>query len=351
MTTHFGFTREWSAIPERSLVFFKRKKRARILTFALLSCLVVLFFYFCGSGFIHIPFLDVLKIMFKQTNENQLWHDVVFNIRLPRILGSMMIGGILAGCGILFQAILLNPLASPYTLGISSGAAFGGSLALYLGFQNPVFSAFLWSIVSLMVVILLGGPHKILHPTRLILSGVIVSSIFSAGVSFLKYLFNEEVSSILFWLMGSLVGVTWKDIILLTPFSVVLFVMFSFISDALNILCLGDDQALQLGLNTFLMRVFTLIISSLAIAAAVSVGGVIGFVGLIVPHLFRILISPDHRLLLPISIIGGALLLLLADNIVRAFLQLEIPVGVITTLLGGPFFCFLLIKSEGKKHQ
>ncbi|HAX97773.1 MAG TPA: iron ABC transporter permease, partial [Candidatus Atribacteria bacterium] len=116
------------------------------------------------------------------------------------------------------------------------------------------------------------------------------------------------------------------------------------------ILCLGDDQALQLGLNPVFIRLFTLVISSFAIAAAVSIGGVIGFVGLIVPHLFRILIGPDHRLLLPISIIGGALLLLVADNIVRAFFQLEIPVGVITTLLGGPFFCFLLVKSEGQKY-
>jgi iron complex transport system permease protein len=126
--------------------------------------------------------------------------------------------------------------------------------------------------------------------------------------------------------------------------------MLGLVSNALNILCLGDDQALQLGLNPFFIRLFTLVISSFAIAAAVSVGGVIGFVGLIVPHLFRILIGPDHRLLLPISIIGGALLLLVADNIIRAFFQLEIPVGVITTLLGGPFFCFLLVKSEGQKY-
>ncbi|HAX97774.1 MAG TPA: hypothetical protein DCY12_02460, partial [Candidatus Atribacteria bacterium] len=189
MMTHFGFTRERLEIADSSRVFFERKKRARILTFILLDGLAVLFFFFCGSGFIHIPFLDVLAIMFKQTSENQLWQDVVFNIRLPRILGSMLIGGILAGCGTLFQAVLLNPLASPFTLGISSGAAFGGSLALYLGFQNPVFLAFFWGLVSLMIVILLGGTRKTLHPTRLILSGVIVSSIFSAGISFLKYLF------------------------------------------------------------------------------------------------------------------------------------------------------------------
>lgn len=350
MMTHFGFIRERLVISDRSLLFFERKKRARILTLILLSCLVLLFFYFCGSGFIHIPFLKVLKIIFKQADENQLWHDVVFNIRLPRILGSMLIGGILAGSGTLFQAVLLNPLASPYTLGISSGAAFGGSLALYLGFQNPVFLAFFWGLVSLTMVILLGGTRNTLNPTRLILSGVIVSSIFSAGISFLKYLFKEEVSSILFWIMGSLVGLTWQNILLLLPFSVILFILLCLVSDALNILCLGDDQALQLGINPFIIRLFTLIISSFSIAAAVSVGGVIGFVGLIIPHLFRILIGPDHRQLLPISIIGGALLLLVADNVVRSFLQLEIPVGVITTLLGGPFFCFLLVKSEAQKY-
>jgi iron complex transport system permease protein len=351
MITQCGFTREGSAIPDPSRVFFERKKRAGILIFILLSGLVVLFFFFCGSGFIHIPFLDVLTIMFSRTSENQLWQDVVFNIRLPRILGSMLIGGILAGCGTLFQAVLLNPLASPFTLGISSGAAFGGALALYLGFQNPVFLAFFWGLASLMIVILLGGTRKTLHPTRLILSGVIVSSIFSAGISFLKYLFKEEVSSVLFWIMGSLVGLTWQNITLLLPFSVILFIMLGLVSDSLNILCLGDDQALQLGLNPVFIRLFALIISSFAIAAAVSIGGVIGFVGLIVPHLFRIVIGPDHRLLLPISIIGGALLLLVADNIVRAFFQLEIPVGVITTLLGGPFFCILLVKSEGQKYQ
>jgi len=350
MIADFCSNKERSRYPDRSLLFFERKRKARILILVLLVGLTHLFFVFCGSGFIKIPFVDVLKIMFGQPINNSVWRDVVFDIRLPRILGSLMIGGILAGCGVLFQAVLLNPLASPYTLGISSGSAFGGVLALYLGFQNPVFLAFLWGLVSLMVVILLGGPHKMLHPTRLILSGVIVSSIFSAGTSFLKYLFKEEVSGVLFWLMGSLVGITWQDIILLLPFCVVLFFMFALVGDALNVLCLGDDQALQLGLNPFLIRISVLVVSSLAIAAAVSVGGVIGFVGLIVPHLFRILIGPDHRLLLPISVIGGAVLLLVADNVVRAFFQLEIPVGVITTLLGGPFFCFLLVKSEGQKQ-
>jgi iron complex transport system permease protein len=146
MMTHCGFTRVRSAIPDRTRVFFERKKRAGILIFILLSGLVVLFFFFCGSGFIQIPFLDVLTIMFNRTSENQIWQDVVFNIRLPRILGSMLIGGILAGCGTLFQAVLLNPLASPFTLGISSGAAFGGSLASFIsiflgsGFFNDCYS-------------------------------------------------------------------------------------------------------------------------------------------------------------------------------------------------------------------
>jgi iron complex transport system permease protein len=313
-----------------------------------------------GMGFLSISPGEVLEIfyakMFGLTTDgiNPTYPFVVMEVRLPRILTAALVGGGLAVAGAVFQAILLNPLADPYTLGISSGAAFGASLAIILTifgiavpvwFSIPVF-AFLGAMATLIGVFSLASTDNRLSSNSLILSGVIIASILSAGIGFIKYLADEQVSIIIFWLMGSFVGRSWADVA--TTFVVIipgLFFMLYYARD-LNIMALGERTADTLGVETARVKKQLLVCASLITAVAVSVSGIIGFVGLIIPHLLRMILGPDNRLLLPACFLGGAILLLGADTITRAWLPSEIPIGVLTSLIGGPFFCYIFRKKQ-----
>ena len=256
--------------------------------------------------------------------------------------------------GAVFQGILLNPLADPYTLGVSSGAAFGASLALVLGILGitvstlisvPLF-AFLGAMATLIAVFALAAPDGRLSSNTLILSGVIVAAILSAGIGFIKYLADEQVGVIIFWLMGSFVGKTWHDVGLTAVFVLPgLLVMLYFAKD-LNIMALGGRTADTLGVDSRRVKKILLVCASLITAICVSVSGIIGFVGLIVPHLLRLILGPDNRLLIPACFFGGAILLLTADTITRAWLPTELPIGVLTSLIGGPFFCYIFRKKQ-----
>jgi iron complex transport system permease protein len=274
----------------------------------------------------------------------------LLDVRLPRLMTAMVSGAALGLSGAVYQGLLLNPLADPYTLGVSSGAAFGASLVLMAAMVapesayaiSPIFpaiGAFVSSGLTLALVIALASDaDKRLSPASLILSGVILSAILSAGLSFIKYLAGDQVSSIVFWLLGSFQARTWTDFLLVLAFFVPSFLVCLASATDLNIMTLGFKSAETLGVNTRRVRLSLLATASLAASASVAVAGIIGFVGLIVPHLVRLLTGPDHRSLLPLSTLAGALLLLAADTTVRAFLPGEIPVGVLTALLAGPAF-------------
>ncbi|MCI5151343.1 MAG: iron ABC transporter permease, partial [Candidatus Electrothrix sp. MAN1_4] len=281
---------------------------------------------------------------------------VVMDVRLPRILAAVLVGGMLALCGTVFQAILLNPLADPYTLGISSGAAFGASLVIVLQvigltlpstFSVPIF-AFLGSIGTLFTVLALASEDRRLSSTSLILSGVIVAAILSAAIGFLKFIADEQVGIIIFWLMGSLSGISQQNILLLLPTILIGMTVSLFYSRDLNIMATGERAAITLGINTVRLRWVLLITCSLMTALCVAVSGIIGFVGLIVPHLLRHLLGPDNRQLIILSALGGGLLLLVADTITRAVLPAEVPIGVLTALIGGPFFAYIFKKRQQK---
>jgi iron complex transport system permease protein len=271
-------------------------------------------------------------------------------VRLPRLMTALISGAALGLSGAVYQGLLLNPLADPYTLGVSSGAAFGASLVLMaamfmppevisFGPLYPAIGAFVFSSLTLLLVIALASDaDRRLSPTSLILSGVILSAILSAGLSFIKYLAGEQVSSIIFWLLGSFQAQTWANFGIVAGFFVPAFLICQASATDLNVMTLGFKSAETLGVNTRRVRLTLLAAASLAASASVAVAGIIGFVGLIVPHLCRLLTGPDHRSLLPLSALGGALLLLAADTAVRAFLPGEIPVGVLTALLAGPAF-------------
>ena len=310
-------------------------------------------------GYMKVPAADVLQVIVQRLSGTDTGLDpvttaVVADVRLPRILAAVLVGGVLAVCGTVFQAILLNPLADPYTLGISSGAAFGASLVIVLqvfglalpsGLSIPLF-AFLGSLGTLFGVLALASGDRRLSSTSLILSGVIVAAILSAAIGFLKFLADEQVGIIIFWLMGSLSGVSWQNILVLTPVALTGLAVCLLYSRDLNIMATGERAAATLGVNTVRLRWILLIVCSLMTAICVSVSGIIGFVGLIVPHLLRHLIGPDNRWLIGLSFLGGGLLLLFADTLTRAVLPSEVPIGVLTALIGGPFFCIIFKKRQ-----
>lgn len=312
-------------------------------------------------GFLQVSIPDVFTIIWTKLlgQENPAHLDpvaatVVADVRMPRILASVLVGGLLGVSGAIFQAILLNPLADSYTLGISTGAAFGASMVIVLqifglnlpaGASIPVF-AFLGGVATLAVVLYLAAGDRSLSSTSLILAGVIVSAILSAAIGFLKFLADEQVGLIIFWLMGSLAGASWNSITLLLPTALVGAMVAIYYSRDLNIMATGDRAATSLGINTVRLRTILLTISTLMTALAVSVSGIIGFVGLIVPHMLRHMVGPDNRLLVPLSFFTGGLLLLIADTLTRAILPVEVPIGVLTALLGGPFFCILFKRRQ-----
>ncbi len=293
---------------------FAAPRTARWITAGLAVLLVMALVAAAGLGYIRLPFAAVAKILaaraFDQpawiAHYEPVWSVVVTDVRLPRILSSVLVGAGLSLCGVVFQGILLNPLADPYTLGVSAGAAFGASVALLLNisllgaFSVPLF-AFLGATATLFLVIWLSSYGNGLSSTNLILSGIIVAAILSAGLSFIKYVADEQVSVIIFWLMGSFAARTWSDVVLVA-------------------------------------------------AVCVAISGIIGFVGLLVPHLMRMLVGADNRGLLPASLLAGALLLLAADTLTRAVLPQEIPIGVLTALVGGPFFCWVFRQRQKEQR-
>jgi iron complex transport system permease protein len=312
-----------------------------------------------GMGYVRVSFLDTGRILLShlpgmaglREGIAELQQVVVTDVRLPRILTAALVGAGLAVCGAVFQGILRNPLADPYTLGVSAGAAFGASIALLfpLGLPNvyavPLL-AFLGGAGTLVFVIYLSASGGGISSNNLILSGIIVAAILSAGISFLKYVADEQVSVIIFWLMGSFASRTWADVALTLVSVTAGFAIFLFFARDLNLMSLGSRTAASLGVETGRTLLILLIVASLVTAVCVSVSGIIGFVGLLVPHMMRGLTGPDNRRLLPVALLAGAILLLVADTVTRAVLPVEVPIGVLTALIGGPFFCYIFRKRQ-----
>jgi iron complex transport system permease protein len=345
---------------------FKKKERQRLWVIVLLAVLlVVACLYFIGLGVVKIPPAEIVRIICTSlsagsaTSEvmDDVHQAVLMDIRLPRIIVAVLVGAGLGAAGAVFQGLLMNPLADPYTLGVSTGAAFGATLAIFFGLYLPgdlaslsiSLLALAGALLALAVVYGLALADGVLAVTNLILSGVIVSAILSAAISFIKSLAGENVGSIVFWLMGSFASRSWHHVYLCLPAVLVGIAVCCYFADDLNVLSLGTKQARQLGVNDGQVTTILLVASSMMTAVCVSVSGVIGFVGLIVPHLMRMLVGSDHRILLPASALAGALLLCGADTIARNLLTTEIPVGVLTALLGGPFFCYIF-KLKAKKQ-
>lgn len=338
----------------------KNKKKLALVTVILLLGTALAIVLNINLGTIAISPKDILSIISNKVFGTEATVKanitaIVWDIRMPRIITSFFVGAGLATAGVIFQGILQNPLADPYTIGISTGASLGASLAivanLLYGIVFPVTVAgLIGAVLTMLAVILISRRGNSLDSSNIIISGIIVSSILNAGVSFIKMLAGEDVGAIVFWIMGNFSAVGWDSVALVTPIVILGIIISSLMAKSLDIMSLGDENAISLGVNTKRLRLIYLIIGSLITAVCVSVSGVIGFVGLIVPHLLRLWLTAENKVLMPMSALLGGLLLMTADGVTRVISSGEIPVGVLTTLIGGPFFIYVFTRKAVKNE-
>ena len=273
---------------------------------------------------------------------------VAWNIRLPRILLSCLVGCCLSTAGASYQGVFQNPMASPDLLGATNGAAFGAALAILLGGSSRIItlSAFCFSILTVAAAFLISrvaGGKRVL---TLVLAGIMVGSLFSAGTSFIKLAADpsNQLPAITYWLMGSLSGARWKEVgLAVIPMAVGLAPLL-LLRWRVNVLTLGDDEARTMGVNAGRVRFLVILCATLITAASVAVSGMIGWVGLVIPHLSRKLVGNDYRYLMPASMLFGAAFLLAVDDVSRNLMALEIPIGILTAFVGAPFFIWLITR-------
>lgn len=334
----------------------QKSKKAFYLTIFFLIILNILIFLFSLSfGRYNIPFLTTFKVILNKIfnlnmNLDKNLEIVIFNIRLPRIIVVMFVGSVLSQCGVSFQGIFNNPLVSPYILGISGGAGFGAALGILYcnNFFYVSILSFLFSIISVLLTIFVSRTGKISSSINLVLSGFIIGNLFTSLLSLLKYYADpfSKLPTIDFWLMGSFNSITRKEMLYTLPIFIIGTILLILLRWKLNILSLGDDEAIVLGENPKILKLIIISICSLLTAISVSISGIIGWVGLAVPHIVRFIFGPDYRYLLPISALFGSIYLLLIDNISRTLTTSEIPVGILTAIIGTPIFIYVLRKAS-----
>ena len=340
------------------------ERRARRALLWLGLALVVLFLLSFSLGRYGVPPGQVVKILCARFWElfaekgalKRTWapemETVVINIRLPRIVMACLVGCALSGAGTAFQGVFHNPMASPDILGASSGAAFGAALAILLGASSRMItlSAFGFGLLTVGLVMLVAHRAPGVRLINLILAGIMLSSLFNAGTSYIKLVADpsNQLPQITYWLMGSLSGTRLADVPLAFFPMVLGLVPLFLLRWQLNLLSLGEQEARALGVDTHRVRLVLLLSATLVTAASVSVSGMIGWVGLVVPHLCRKLLGSDHRYLMPGSFLCGAAFLLLVDDVSRNLLAVEIPIGILTALVGAPFFLYLITRKEEK---
>lgn len=307
-------------------------------------------------GVVSLPYGETARILASHVlgiaYEGSAANDaIIWSVRFPRVVAAGLVGFALGLCGAVMQGLFRNPMASPGLVGVSSGASAGAVVAIFLGWQavNPwsvPFSAFIGALLALLIIFALATHGGRTDTPTLLLAGLALSAFFDGCISLLYHFVDDGVvRQIVFWLMGNLGGKRWEHVGLMTPFIIFGSIALWAHSRDLNIMLSGDDEARSLGVPVEKMKRRLLILIALVTGAATSVAGMIGFVGLIIPHMLRYLTGPDHRWLLPASGLGGAILLILADLVARtAFSPIEIRPGIVTAFLGVPFFLYLLVK-------
>lgn len=290
----------------------------------------------------------ILCPIFPQLEVSSTITTIVFEIRLPRIIAALIVGAALAMAGAAFQSIFKNPLVSSDLLGVSNGAGFGAALAIILSGSNAVVQifAFIFGLISVSVTYLISRAYKAGGILILVLSGVAISAFFNSLISAIKFVADpdDKLPEIVYWLMGSLASVTMEKLVMISIPIIIGFAILIALRWQMNLLAMGDEEAQSLGLNPSRVRLLVIAGCTLLTSAAVSVSGVIGWIGLVIPHMTRMIVGPDNRILIPASLSLGASFLLLIDNISRAFISIEIPIGILTAIIGVPIFLYLLKK-------
>lgn len=324
----------------------KEEKKKRFFLIVLFVFLIVISLANLRFGAVDLSLNEIFNSFIDKESIN---YQIIVNVRLPRIIMGILAGAALSVSGTILQAIMNNPLASPNIIGVSSGAGFVAMLIMILFPKHYNFiplGAFLGALFATLIIYSLSlkkGPST----TRIILAGVAVNTIFGAGNDILISLFPNRVPAALGFMVGGLSGISWKDVSMVSVYIILALLLAIFLSGKLNILVLGDEIASSLGENVGVIRLVFIALSSLLAGSAVAVVGLLGFVGLIVPHIMRLLIGSDNKYLIPSSMLAGSFIVLFSDLIARLiFAPSEIPVGVIMSIIGGPFFLYLVFRKD-----
>ncbi len=330
------------------------KKRTKTLFVLYLTPIPVIIISLCIGPSTIFSFKEALYFLFQyaigqtpDTPESAMIKTILFDVRLPRVLLAFLVGASLSVSGSGLQAIFRNPLVSPYILGLSSGAAFGAALALAWGFMHIQLSAFLFGLLAVAISYTMAIRNKSVSIVSLILSGIIVGGIFTALLTIVQFFSDPfKLQSIVHWTMGNLHNAGWQALkTTYTPLVLGIIILFIY-RWKLNVLSLGDDEARTSGMNPEIGKIIILIAATMASSAAVSVAGIIGLYGLIVPHMVRMMVGPDNKTAIPANILFGGTFLLIIDNFSRTLAAFEIPIGIFTILLGAPFFLYLMKKTK-----
>lgn len=328
-----------------------RKKYAAIMAgLSVVLCLVAVASLFVGRYSLSVDEIMQVLLHAKLSAKDEANYSVIFSLRVPRVIAVMMVGGGLSVAGATFQAVLKNSLASPDVLGTSSASAFGAALGILFSFPFALSSlcSLFFGILSLVLVFGICHFKKRQDELTTILSGIIIASVFVSFISIIKYVADPQdtLPAIVFWLMGSFASVLKEQVYWLIPLYAISYFAIYTLRWKMNIISLGDDEAKIAGLNPQRIKVALLFLSAVLVSASVTIAGVVGWVGLVIPHLIRSVLGCNHGRLIPASALGGALFLLIIDNIARSATYAEIPIGILTALIGAPLFALLFIMSR-----
>jgi len=332
------------------------KSKFRIKTIILCIVFIVVFFGSFMLGRYPIMPDELIRILLSRVFDvQQTWPEaaeyVVFNIRLPRVLAAGLVGASLAVAGVCYQGMFQNPMVSPGILGASSGAGCGAALAILLGFNYYAISlnAFIFGLGAVMLAYGISRISRINPILAMVLAGMLISSLFSAGTSFIKLVADtqEALPAITYWLMGSMSSVTYKSLLFGVPFIIIGLVVIWALKWRLNILSLNEDEAKSMGMNIKMIRLLIIVASSLITASVISMCGQIGWVGLLIPHISRMLLGSNNKTVVPLSISFGAIFMAIIDTFARSASSAEIPISILTAIIGAPVFISLLRKTGG----
>ena len=340
---------------------FLKKQGYLIICAGMIVALVIALFWAMSIGTVKLPMASIYNTVLEQLVSGQPIegadygpvHDIVWLLRLPRLVLAALVGMGLSVCGVIMQAVVKNPLADPYILGISSGASLGATAAILLGIgvawgENFVgIAAFIGAFIMSLGVLFISNLGGRSNSVKLLLAGMALSAVCGAFSSFIVYFANnkEGMQTIAYWMMGSFAGAKWETLAVIAPIVVLAVLFFWSQSRMLNLMLLGDESALTLGTDLHIYRQLYLLVSALIVGFVVYSAGMVGFVGLVVPHVIRMLVGPDHKKLIPVSALTGAVFLVVADGLCRVIIpRTELPIGILISLIGAPCFVYLMIK-------